>query len=580
MLDASWTPALPTGPVNASTRLDSYVDRYAARTQGMTASEIRALFAVASRPEVVSLAGGMPNISGLPLDVVGSAIGDLIANHGPVALQYSSGQGDPTLREQICEVMALEGIDAHPDDVVVTVGSQQAVDLVTRIFCDPGDVVICEAPSYVGALGVFKAFQCQVVHAEMDADGLVPDALRQAIAVTRAAGKTIKFLYTIPNFHNPAGVTMSLARRAEILDICRSEGVLVLEDNPYGLLGFDSEPMRGAARRRGRGRGLPRVVLQDLLARHARRLGAGARTRSARSSCSPRSRPPCARRRSTRWPSRRTSPTHDWQGQIKQMREMYRERRDAMIEALHDFMPAACQWNVPHGGFFVWMTLPPGIDAKAMLPRAVTARVAYVPGTAFFADGFGAGSMRLSFCYPTPERIREGVRRLAGVLEEEMELRETFGATATIAPPPAPQRVRRPRNGPLMTGHPIVVLAGGLSHERDVSLRSGRRTAEALRSAGLEVAERDVDAGLLAALLADPPTCVVPMLHGESGEDGAIREVLDLLGVPYVGSGPAACRTAFDKPVAKSVVARVGITTPAVACACRTRRSASSAPPR
>src|SRR3954453_4837071 len=140
---------------SASTRLDRYVDRSAATTQGRTASEIRALFAVASRPEVVSLAGGMPNISGLPLDVVGSAIGDLIGQHGTVALQSSSGQGDPTLREQICGVMALEGISAHPDDVVVTVGSQQAVDLVTRVFCDPGDVVICEAPSYVGALGVF-----------------------------------------------------------------------------------------------------------------------------------------------------------------------------------------------------------------------------------------------------------------------------------------------------------------------------------------------------------------------------------------------------------------------------------------
>ena len=121
---------------------------------------------------------------------------------------------------------------------------------------------------------------------------------------------------------------------------------------------------------------------------------------------------------------------HDWQGQIKQMREMYRDRRDAMIAALHDFMPASCTWNVPTGGFFVWVGLPPGIDAKAMLPRAVTARVAYVPGTAFFADGFGSSWMRLSFCFPTPERIREGVRRLAGVLEAEMELRETFGASA------------------------------------------------------------------------------------------------------------------------------------------------------
>src|SRR3954451_12289889 len=189
-------------PARPQHRLDPYVDRYAARTAGMAASEIRALFAVASRPEVVSLAGGMPNISGLPLDVVSRAIGDLVAHHGPEAMQYGSGQGVPELREQITEVMRLEGIAAHPDDVVVTVGSQQAVDLVTRVFCDPGDVVICEAPSYVGALGVFKAYQCQVVHAAMDADGLVPEALRQAITTTRAAGRTIKFLYTIPSFHN------------------------------------------------------------------------------------------------------------------------------------------------------------------------------------------------------------------------------------------------------------------------------------------------------------------------------------------------------------------------------------------
>src|SRR3954466_9617830 len=237
--------SLPSpGPTRQPSVLDPYVDRYAARTAGMTASEIRALFAVASRPEVVSLAGGMPNISGLPLDVVGRAIGDLVAHHGPEAMQYGSGQGVPELREQITEVMRLEGIVAHPDDVVVTVGSQQAVDLVTRVFCDPGGVVICEAPSYVGALGVFKAYQCDVVHAEMDADGLVPEALRPAITAPRAPGKTIKFLYTIPNFHNPAGVTLTAARRAEILEICRREDILVLEDNPYGLLGFEGAPIR------------------------------------------------------------------------------------------------------------------------------------------------------------------------------------------------------------------------------------------------------------------------------------------------------------------------------------------------
>ena len=320
------------GPSPGSTRLDSYVDRYAARTQGMTASEIRALFSVASRPEVVSLAGGMPNISGLPLDVVGEAIDDLVRTRGTTAMQYGSGQGDPHLRDQICDVMRLEGIEAHPDDVVVTVGSQQAVDLVTRIFCDPGDVVICEAPSYVGALGVFKAYQCDVVHVEMDEHGLVPSALRDAIAHVQAAGRRIKFVYTIPNYHNPAGVTLSAERRPEILEICREADVLVLEDNPYGLLGFDEEPLPRAARRRGRRGDLPRLVLQDLRARASGSAGRWPRTPCARSWCSPRSPRRCARRRSPSWRSRPTSSNHDWLGQIKQFREMYRERRDAMVE--------------------------------------------------------------------------------------------------------------------------------------------------------------------------------------------------------------------------------------------------------
>jgi 2-aminoadipate transaminase len=421
-------PASGSVQRSGSTRLDSYVDRYAARTQGMTASEIRALFAVASRPEVVSLAGGMPNISGLPLDVVGRAIGDLIASDGATAMQYGSGQGDPRLREQIIEVMRLEGIDAHPDDVVVTVGSQQAVDLVTRIFCDPGDVVVCEAPSYVGALGVFKAYECDVVHVEMDAHGLVPEALRQAFAAVHASGRRIKFLYTIPNYHNPAGVTLADGRRAEILDICRAADVLILEDNPYGLLGFDEEPHRALRADEADG-----VIY---LGSFSKTFAPGFRVGWALAPHAVREKLVLAQESATLCPPSFSQMAvssylteHDWLGQIKQFREMYRERRDAMVEALDDMMPAAARWNVPTGGFYVWLTLPDGLDAKAMLPRAVTARVAFVPGTAFFADGFGAQSMRLSYCYPTPERIREGVRRLVGVIEEELELRETFGTT-------------------------------------------------------------------------------------------------------------------------------------------------------
>jgi 2-aminoadipate transaminase len=409
------------------TRLDAYVDRYAARSREMSASQIRALFSVASRPEVVSLAGGMPNISGLPLDIVGATLRDLVVDRGTAAMQYSSGQGDPALREQICDVMRLEGIHGHADDVVVTVGSQQAVDLVTRIFCDPGDVVFCEAPSYVGALGVFRGYQCDVVHVEMDDDGLQPAALRTAIAAVQAAGKRPKFLYTVPSYHNPAGVSLSVGRRAEVLHVCRQADLLVVEDNPYGLLGFDEEPYRAL-----RADDVEGVVY---LGSFSKTFAPGFRVGWALAPPAIREKLVLAQESATLCPPTFSQLAvsaylsgHDWLGQIKAFRTMYQERRDTLLDSLAERMPPGAQWTVPGGGFYVWLTLPAGLDSLAMLPRAVTARVAYVPGSAFYADGSGARAMRLSYCFPTPERIREGVRRLATVVEQELELYETFGA--------------------------------------------------------------------------------------------------------------------------------------------------------
>jgi DNA-binding transcriptional MocR family regulator len=406
--------------------LDPHLDRYAARTTGMTASEIRALFAVASRPEVVSLAGGMPNLAALPLDSLSAQIGELIAEDGLVALQYGSAQGIPVLREQICEIMALEGISAHPDDVVVTVGSQMGLDMVTRLFCDPGDIVLAEGPSYVGALGSFAAYQAQVVHVAMDDDGLVPEALREALAQAGKAGRQVKFLYTIPNFHNPAGVTLAVERRAEILEICRTHGVLVVEDNPYGLLGFDGQTYPSL-----RSLDPDNVVY---LGSFSKTFASGLRVGWVLAPHAVREKLVLAAESATLCPPTlnqmivsRYLATHDWKGQIKTFRENYRERRDAILGALEQHLPAGCTWTTPDGGFYVWVTVPEGVDTKAMLPRAVTARVAYASGTGFYAGGFGSRQMRLSYCYPTPERIREGVRRLAGVLESEMDLVRTFG---------------------------------------------------------------------------------------------------------------------------------------------------------
>jgi DNA-binding transcriptional MocR family regulator len=394
---------------------------------------VRALFAVASRPEVVSLAGGMPFVSALPLDAMADTVARLIRDRGAVALQYGSGQGDVTLREQILEVMAPVGVRAHPDDIVVTAGSQMALDLVVRVFCDPGDVIIAEAPTYVTALGVFSAYQCEVVHVPMDEQGMRPDALREAIASVRAQGKTPKLIYTIPSFHNPGGVTQGPERRLEVLEAARSHGILLLEDDPYGLLGFDGT--------------VPRAIRADeaegviYLGTFSKTIAAGLRVGWAVAPHGVREKLVLANETATLCPSNLTQltiseylATQPWMDQVKVFREVYRERRDALLESMDALMPEGTHWTVPGGGFYSWVTLPEGMDATAMLPRAVAALVAYVPGTGFYAAGAGGrNALRLSYCYPEPDRIREGVRRLAGVMKEELELAQTFGSPTHVA---------------------------------------------------------------------------------------------------------------------------------------------------
>jgi DNA-binding transcriptional MocR family regulator len=412
------------------TTLDDYTDRYAQRVAGMTASEIRALFAVASRPEVVSLAGGAPYISALPLDAVGEMLARLGAEHGASTLQYGIGQGTLELRERICEVMSLSGIDAaagaSPEDVVVTVGGQQALDLVARLFLDPGDVVLAEGPTYVGALGVFQAAQARVVHVPMDAEGLIPAALEEAIRDVAREGRRAKFLYTIPTYQNPTGVTLTEERREQVLDICERSGLLVVEDDPYGQLGFDGEaPLPLRARRRAGVFYLstfsktfaPGLRVGWILAPHAVRDKLVIAS-EAQILC------PSAFAQAAVTAYLTDMP---WREQLKAYREVYRERRDALLSALTDLMPDGTTWTRPAGGLFVWATLPGDLDSKAMMPRAIAARVAYVPGTGFYADGSGAQHARLNFSFSAPDRLREGVRRLAGVVEQELSMRAVFG---------------------------------------------------------------------------------------------------------------------------------------------------------
>lgn len=425
-------------------RLDPWLDSYATRAHGLRASETRSLFAVAARPEVVSLAGGMPNLKDLPLDRLADATAQMIRKDGGKALQYGNGQGLPLLREKIPDIMALEGIDADPEDIIVTTGSQQAVDIITELFIDPGDVILAEAPTYVGSLSIFATYQADVQQVAIDADGVIPAALEERVEKLEREGRRIKFFYCLPNFHNPAGVTLSEQRRPEVIDICRRHHILIIEDNPYGLLGFDNQTYTA----------LKTLAPDDVvyLGSFSKIFAPGYRVGWAVAPPAIRDKMKLASEAAILCPSSVGQYSiamyldqFDWQSQIREFRQMYRRRRDAMVQALAEFMPM-CTWNVPEGGFYVWVGLPQGLDAKDMLPRAVTNLVAYVSGTAFYAGGrAGRDHMRLSFCYPEPAEIREGVRRLSEVVARDLELVSLFGPTQvrtdTGVSAPAPDQI-------------------------------------------------------------------------------------------------------------------------------------------
>jgi 2-aminoadipate transaminase len=397
--------------------IDRFVDRYAARTSGMSASEVRALFAVASRPEVVSLAGGMPFVEALPTEDVLGAVTATVAERGSVALQYGSGQGDIGLRERMTEVMAAESIEGDPQDMVITTGAQQALDLLGKIFIDPGDLIVVEAPAYVGALTAFGAYQPTYLTIEVDDDGMIVEQLEEAFL----RGERPKFVYTCPNFGNPAGVTLSYVRRERLVALCREAGVPIIEDNPYGLLRFEGAP-------------LPALRTLDphnviYLGTVSKVFSPGVRVGWALAEQSVVQRLVLAKEAADLCGSsfnmlvtERYFASDRWRANLATLVSIYRARREVMLEAIEESFPVQATWTTPAGGFYVWVTLPEWIDTRALLAAAVERLVAYVPGTAFYPDGRGADQMRLAFCYPTEDRIREGITRLGALLHDEEQL--------------------------------------------------------------------------------------------------------------------------------------------------------------
>lgn len=397
----------------------------AERVTKMRSSAVRDLFAAASNPNIISLSGGMPDVSLLPQAAIRKATRAACDDERSVALQYGSTDGRAETKRVFCDLMRDIGVRAKPENVMITSGAQEALDLIAKTFIDPGDIILAEGPTYLGALQAFSAYEPDIRCIPFDDEGMRMDLLEEELRRIGADNSKLKFLYTIPNFQNPGGVTMAPARRKRLLELADEYGFMVVEDDPYGRLRYDG------------GHVLPLKALSDdvvYLGTVSKVFAPGLRTgwivapkhvlakinlvKQGTDLCGSAFNQVVVEHYFTDTP---------WQKTLQKFVETYRVRRDAMLAALEEHFPPEATWTHPEGGFFVWVTLPSYVDTGSMLSVALDKGVTYTPGDGFFPDGVsGKNSMRIAFCYESPENIAEAIRRLAAVIEERLELYRAF----------------------------------------------------------------------------------------------------------------------------------------------------------
>ena len=412
--------------MSTSRDIERYAALFASRTKVMKSSAMRDLMAVTARPEVISLAGGLPDTSTFPPDTFAAVAQRIATESCAKALQYGPTEGLDETKACIAEVMAAEGMRVDHEDLIVTTGGQQVIDLVTKTLIDPGDVVIAEGPTYPGAVPVFSSYQADVVQVDMDSDGMRIDLLEEKLDRLDRDGRRPKFIYTVPSFQNPAGVTMSLPRRRRLVEVAHERELLVLEDNPYGLLRYEGDAptpllsldggiyvmylgtfskILSPGIRLGWVVAPPPVLEKINLGKQAADLCTSTLSQLMVQAYFEESR---------------------WRDYVESLTEVYRARRDTMLDALAEHFPRQAEWTRPAGGLFIWATLPDFIDTTNLLARALRDNVAFVPGEAAFLDGRGRNSMRLNFSGSDEDAIREGIRRIGEVVTEQVDLYGTL----------------------------------------------------------------------------------------------------------------------------------------------------------
>jgi len=391
---------------------------YSSNLKRMKSSEIRDLLAVSQQPGVISFGGGLPNSKAFPVHKIQRIVEEIIAEEPNVAFQYGTTKGQPKLREAIVDMAAGEDIDADMDHVLITVGSQQALDLIGRVFLNPEDTIFLGLPTYLGGINVFRAYGANMVGVPVDRDGMNVDILEEKIIEAERNGKPGKLIYTVPTFQNPAGVEMSADRRRRIVELADEHDLVLLEDDPYGKLRFEGEalpPLRALSDRVVHMATFSKVLSPGFrLAYVIAPNGVVDKMELAKQSvdlCTP---------TFTQCIARRFITEGHMDEHLPNIINMYKRKRDIMLDALEEYFPEGCTWTHPQGGMFLWATLPEHIDTREMFQDAIKEKVAYVHGRAFYVNGGGGNTMRLNFSNPSDEDVTEGIRRLGATIQKNL----------------------------------------------------------------------------------------------------------------------------------------------------------------
>ncbi len=396
--------------------------RYAHRTQRMGSSVIRELLKLTEQPDIISFAGGLPAPEVFPVKEFQEACNRVLREHGAQALQYSTTEGYRPLREMIARHTARYSVQITADNILITSGSQQALDFIGRLFINRGDYIVVESPTYLGALQAWNAYGAQYISVPSDENGMIVDELEAALRVGP------KFIYVLPNFQNPSGSTLALERREKLVELADKYGVPIIEDDPYGQLRYDGEHLPSVVyldahfRNDGQGEYRGNVIY---LSTFSKLLAPGLRLGWVIA-------PPNVIQKLVMTKQAADLHTSTFSQQlayevarggfldehVKVIRATYKERRDVMLEMMDEMFPPEMRWTKPQGGIFLWGIMPEGVDAAEVLKIAVERKVAFVPGAAFHPNGGGENTMRINFSYSNPDTIREGIARLGATLKE------------------------------------------------------------------------------------------------------------------------------------------------------------------